>query len=186
MQFVKSKLPDFEMIYVQPSWKRSNENEIQKGMKERKESEKVKEIPPPPQLHSNPPSPSKYDSGAECANVMAFTLKAKQSKNKTYEGNNVNRTEKQNVDQNMASGYCNSSSLLKDKTGEIRKEREGKSEQMETKKKEQFEKKRLYTRAEKSSNNNVDEGWSKRSARLLHPLPYQPNSVQRYKCNNKK
>ena len=82
---------------------------------------------------------------------MVFTLKAKRSKNKTYEGNNVNRTEKQNVDQNMASGYC--SSLQIDKTGEIRKDREGKSEQMETKKKEQFEKKRLYTQAENSSNN---------------------------------
>ena len=184
MQFVKSKLPDFETIYIQPSWERSNENEIQKRIKERKESEKVKEIPPPPQLQINPPSPSKYDDGEECDNVMAFTLKAKRSKNKTYEGNNVNMTEKQNVDQNMASGYC--SSLQIDKTGEIRKDREGKSEQMETKKKEQFEKKRLYTQPENSSNNNVDGGWSKRSARLLHPLPYKSNSVQRYKCNNKK
>ena len=69
-----------------------------------------------------------------------------------------------------------------DKTGEIRKEGECNSEQMENKKKGQLEKKRLYTQAENNSNNNVDEGWSKRSARLLHPLPYEPNSVQRYKC----
>ena len=170
------------MIYLQPSWKRSNENEIQKSMKERKESEKVKEIPPPPQLQHNTPSPSSKCVGEDGNNAVAFTLKVNSSKNKTYEGNNVNSTEKQNVDRNTASEYCNNTCLQIDNTGEIRKEGECNSEQMENKKKGQLEKKRLYTQAENNSNNNVDEGWSKRSARLLHPLPYQPNSVQRYKC----
>ena len=114
-------------------------------------------------------------------NVEAFTLKHT-SNNKTNKGSNVNRTEKQNVDQNTASKYCKRS-LQKSEAGEKEEEGEGKWGRM--KPNEHREKKRLYTQAE-NNNNDIDEGWSKRSARLLHPLPYQSNLEQRYKRNNRK
>ena len=112
-------------------------------------------------------------------NVEAFTLKHT-SNNKTNKGSNVNRTEKQNVDQNTASKYCKRS-LQKSEAGEKEEEGEGKWGRM--KPNEHREKKRLYNEVE---NNDDNEGWRIRSARLLYPLPYLPNSVQTYTCNKKK
>ena len=113
---------------------------------------------------------------------MAFTLKLK-SNNKTNKGSGVNRTEKQNVDQNAANKYCNRSLQMYVVKGK-EKEREGEWETTESKKYGHCEKYRLHS--ENKSNDDYNRGWRIRSARQLYPLPYLPNSVQTYKCNNKK
>ena len=179
------------MIYLHPSCERSNENEIQNKIQERKESEKVKEIPSP--LHSQPtlPSPCHHENHTtqpqRSNNETMFTLICTRdtTDNKTYGGMSVSRTEKHSFDpSHKPSKYCNNKHLQITKTGEIRQERERGTEgdhMMENKKYGQ-EKEIVHKESENDKN---DEGWSTTSARLLHPLPYQPNSMQRYKCNIK-
>ena len=105
------------MSHMQSSWEHSNENENKKIIEERKESEMFKEIPPLPSYITlnNPPSPSTNDrEEKQCNNLVAFALKRKEGRNKSYdEGRIINRTEKHmNVDQSMASKmYCNKKGL---------------------------------------------------------------------------
>ena len=179
-KYLRSKLPDVERVYQQPSWKCSNENEIQSRILERKESEKAKEISPPPCSQNVLPSPFNSQDRQPQKNVVAFTLKLK-SNNKINEGSSANRTGKRNVYHNTPSVHCNSSSQ-KYMAAEKEGEREQKWGRMENEELAQFcEKKRLYEGNENYYDDN--EGWRMRSARLLYPLPYLPNSVQTYKCN---
>ena len=154
-------------------------------MKERKESENIKEIPPPPkQPQLTLPSLLNNNTGEQISNDVVCNLKCKCSSHKTCERDcEVNRTAKKNVDQNMASRHCNYSSLQINEAGkETRKEKEGREgKQMENINTMLGEKKRLYPHAENITDDNTDEGCNITSARRLQPLPYQSSLLDKQK-----